>query len=129
MRESTYVLLGEPQSYVTRNDRGEKEWSPKKAAHCIAVISIQGQHQGKLFSGPLDMYVTFFFPYPTHILKRERTGPFHATSPGLMYLYRFVEEITRGIVVDKFNSVVDLHLFKLYDEKPRTEIIVKERLQ
>src|SRR5277367_1919736 len=92
--EFSYYLSGEPKSYITHRDRTCREWSPNKSAHQLARVTLESQHDGRsLFKGPIDMSITFYFKFPCHTLRRQRVGPFHETSPSLLYLYRFIEEV------------------------------------
>jgi Holliday junction resolvase RusA-like endonuclease len=126
-REMLYVLRGEPHSYVTEGERLGVEWSPKKEAHKLARVSLVNQHDGKpLFTGPVEVLFTFYFKYPVQSQKRQGVGPYYTTSPSLLFLYRFMQEVARGILFERFNTIVDLHMIKMYDENPRTEIVIKE---
>lgn len=127
MRESLYVIKGEPECYVIKLVREGSVWTPARAAHRLAQISLECQHDDKpKFTGPLFMQVRFFFKNPARESTRIARGPHHTTSPSLLLLYKFVEEISSRIIFDRSNSVITLHISKEYDDNPRTEILLQE---
>jgi len=127
MREAIYIIKGEPESYVIRVVGDCREWTPARAAHRMAILSLTAQHDERpRFSGPLEMNVRFFFKYPVREATRLARGPYHVTSPSLLLLYRFVEEVTSQVLFDRTNSVISLNLSKEYAHEPRTEIILRE---
>lgn len=76
---------------------------------------------------PLSLRCIFYMPIPKHTSKKKRaTLLYHIKKPDTSNLLKFVEDCLSGIVFYDDSQVAEVLAAKLYDENPRTEIIVKK---
>jgi Holliday junction resolvase RusA-like endonuclease len=104
---------------------------PWKALVSDAALKETGG-RGPLFRGPLTLEVWFVMPRPKgHFGAGEKLRPsapeYPAVKPDATKLLRAVEDALNGIVWKDDSQVVVQHVYKLYGEPARCEIIVIPR--
>ncbi len=125
-RSSVYVVYGEPLSLSRQF--GCKGWNGQKQYKMRWEIDLDRQHgQRALFTGPLSVDLTFYFPIPPRARTIYTTSgaPF-PYKPDLYGYIIFFHEATQGVIYENDAVIASLHARKLYDEVPRTEIIITE---
>lgn len=121
-----YVLKGDPLQLV-RIDR-ENEYIAQKIAIQSAIITLEQQHEeAPPFKGALRLSYTFFMPIPTKGPKSTiESGTAYMGRPHLTPLMKFFDTVCRGILWTDPSQICSVTIARVYDEDPRTELIIRE---
>ena len=90
--------------------------------------NIQNQHQGGLYSGPLLLDVTFYFPMPVS-LKKKWEAMLHTPNfyrPDLSNLIKYIEDVCTGLIYEDDCLITEIRAKKLYSNIGRTEFTLTE---
>lgn len=125
-RTGIYVVYGEPIS-LSRQFSG-KGWNSQKQYKMHWAIDLDRQHNNRsLFSGPLSLDLTFYFPIPPRARTRYTiSGAPFPYKPDLYGYLTLFHEATQGVIYENDAAIVSLKARKLYDDVPRTEFIITE---
>ena len=131
MPEVVYMIPGDPESFLMKVLRDRKEYTPARAAYERARIylttrheEVRDSHEPAPYTTPIGLTIGFFFAYPDIGPDKIYLNPTHPTSASLSALYRFVEEVTEGILFSNMRIIVELIIYKQYSDTPRTEITI-----
>lgn len=130
-REAKFIILGKPipwarpgksrysrVAYDTQKDQKEDYKWFFKSEHGNAP----------LFEGPLHLDLKFFMPVTESHAKRklERVGNPHIFVPDLSNLVKFVEDAAVDVLFADDRTIASINAIKIWDETPRTEMIIRE---
>lgn len=139
MKEKIHlIILGNPKALkrhrMFRKGNTLIAVDPSKGDKADFLTIIRDKAPKKPFDCPLEIKMFFYFSRPkNHYRAGKYAGQlkphipkFHTIRPDVDNLIKFVADSLTGIFYydDTLISVVEG--WKLYDEKPRTEIIIKE---
>jgi len=121
-----YVLNGDPLQLV-RSDR-ENEYMAQKIAIQSAQITLNLQHDEQPpLKGLLRVHYSFFLPLPKRGPNmRLSYGDAHIGRPHIMTLLKFFDRACRGVLWNDAAQLYSVSINKVYDSKPRTELIIAE---
>jgi Holliday junction resolvase RusA-like endonuclease len=83
----------------------------------------QQHNEEPLFSKPLDLSIVFYMPLTN---KTYKQNDYHSNHPLMNDLYRFVLHSLKDTILSDDRLICSLSLKKVYDNEPRTEIIITE---
>jgi Holliday junction resolvase RusA-like endonuclease len=129
MHECKYILDGDPKALQRcRFDRrNARVWSPQRQLKLFLGIEIQRQHQGEKFCGTLEAEILFYMPIPTSLKKNNLEKTFHTKKPDIDNLIKLIFDVLSSAEVIKDDRIISsLITKKIYDIKPRTEIVLRE---
>lgn len=124
--ECKYVLSGDPIPLArARFSHTRRVYDPQKALKLVAQVTLENQHEGPKFEGPLILDVTFFMHIPQYKRKKIKIGDPHYIKPDLDNLLKMVCDYANSILYRDDCIIMECHARKLYDDNPRTEFILK----
>lgn len=86
---------------------------------------LQLQHgKDPLFSGPIEMIITFYMPLPRG--NRTKTKYYHYSAPDIDNLQKFLYDACSNVVFTDDRIICKLSVIKLYSREPRTEFTIKD---
>ena len=117
-----------------RVGKGVKTYSDQQTDEGRFLLWVGMQYQNQPMTGPLSVNISFYMPRPKghygtgrNRLNLKPSAPrHHTTKPDLDNLIKFVKDCLNGIVYEDDKQVVDISAFKLYAEKPKTIIRIKQ---
>jgi len=125
-REKRYILPGSPVPLARVRFGNGRVWDSQKDLKLVNGIHISNQHDDEpFFVGPILLDVTFYMPIPQRRAK-NRTFIHHYIKPDLDNLIKFSMDICNLITYRDDCIVSVINARKLYDENPRTIIILRE---
>jgi len=117
-----YIIEGRPIPQARPRFGNGRCWDEQKQQREDYSFQFLFQHKpAKQFTGPLKISITFFMN-KSKANKLEH----HTIKPDLSNLIKFVEDSANGIIYNDDKQIIEITATKLYDDKPRTEIIIEE---
>ena len=110
---------------------GGRVWDSQKHQKLIIGLSLTNQLNGlPLFEGALEVDITFYFPMPKRINEIRRAAmrntP-HIFKPDIDNCIKmYLDCASNGILFEDDAIIATIHSKKLYDDVPRTEIVITE---
>lgn len=120
----------QPRAVITNDNAKSKGWA-SSISNCAAIELARPHHQGKQFTGPVCVEITFYLPRPKKYQTKKYAGvdvP-HVTKPDADKLARCAKDALTKVVYTDDSQVTDLIARKRYVEAgrfPRAEIVVRE---
>ena len=127
-----FVILGDPTPLARPRYTGNRRvYDCQKEKKLIAGIEMQRQLEDNFikFEGPLSMEIFFFMPIAASMSpsKREkRIGTYHSARPDLSNMIKFYEDVGNELLYHDDCYIAIINAKKVYDEIPRTEIIIRK---
>lgn len=125
LRVGKFIIHGNPIPKLRPRFGDGRCYDAQKQQKLIAGITLQSQHNGIFFSGPLKMKIDFFLPFGQS-RKISLDGKFHIFTPDLSNLVKFIEDVANGILYKDDCIIASLIAAKWFSKNPRTEITVME---
>lgn len=109
------------------------QYDPSQNEKKDFLLTVQNKAPEKPITGSVMLTLVFFMARPkghygtgknTGILK-PNTPLWHTKRPDLSNLTKFVEDALNGIFWSDDSVISKLTAIKIYDEKPRTEILIE----
>ena len=124
----TYVIPGNPVPWKRAGHANGTFYDQQKHAKLGTGLYIQNQHQGGLYSGPLLLDITFYFPMPVSLKKKWEsmcnTPNFY--RPDLSNLIKYIEDVCTGLIYEDDCLITEIRAKKLYSNIGRTEFALTE---
>lgn len=125
----TLDLFGTPvpqarPKFFRRNDH-VGSYDPQKNLRDGFRWQIKGQYRNDPLLCPLRLDLIFFMPIPaskSKLKKKQMANGLiaHACKPDLDNLVKFICDAMEGIIFKNDSQIVEMHLKKIYSEKPGT---------
>ena len=80
----------------------------------------------KQFSGPVLVFVRYYFQIPLHNPTSIKKGDYYAKTPDIDNLQKFLFDVLKGLFYDDDNQVVYVNALKLYDDHDHVDIFMAE---
>ncbi len=129
-RTKTYIIPGEPVSWARAGLSGSHFWDTQKKIKSIYSIYLQNQHHEEpFFQGPCRADFYFYFTIPrSHSQKKrnELLGRYHFIKPDSDNLIKFFCDTAIQLLYKDDCIISAGSWVKLYDENPRTEIVITQ---
>lgn len=123
-----YIIPTTPVAWKRAGVCGKKFYDQQISEKADYAVIIQYQHQTKpLFSGPLELIVTFHMPIAASINKKARLnieGSWHRYTPDLDNCLKFLLDTCTGILFDDDAIIASVIAKKVYSCNPRTEFSI-----
>jgi Holliday junction resolvase RusA-like endonuclease len=124
-----YIIEGVPAAYV-RCKEGLRYWDEQHHKRMSAQNVLTDQRGFRpLFKGMLHLDINFYFPqkrYPATMRKKGLEGKPYGSKPALFNLINFIEIIGPDSLWTKDSTITSIKTTKVYDNNPRTEILIME---
>lgn len=116
-----------PQMRAKPNYRTRCMYDPQKQEKEAVRWQLRSNYKEELLTGPIQIYVLYFFPVPKSASKKMRKAMLcgeahHVVKPDKDNLEKFIFDCMTGVVYDDDCKIVDGRGIKLFSEFPRTEI-------
>lgn len=124
-RSKTYVVNLNPQPWKRAGLNGKKFFDQQKQDKIAFGLYLLQQHNNEpLFSGAIEVNITFFMPIPPGKKKHIKPGTYHKTVPDNDNLEKFILDAAKNVCYtdDRIISV-STHK-KIYDNNPRVEMTI-----
>lgn len=125
----TITIPGEPTAWARARSAGKMRFTPHKQAVAMDVIRFEAlrvMRGQSLLDGPLRVQATFVYQWPRSWSQAKRLANRWKTSrPDIDNLSKLVGDALNEIVWADDALIVEATISKLYDETPRTTIIVE----
>lgn len=120
-----YTIKGIPVALRRPRFGKGQVWNSQQELFLVYGIYIKGQHDGRpLYSGPLQLDITFYFPIPA---KKKKNPPYwHQFKPDLSNLIKLVEDCIQDVLYHDDCIISQINAKKIYDVEPRTEFTITE---
>ncbi len=121
MKTYKYVINGNPiplaRPRFGKNNVYDSQKSEKEGVAWYVRFLRKDEH---ILKGPLQMEIRFFLKKPMKKMKKI----WHDTKPDLSNLIKFYEDVCIGILYEDDKQISKIIASKVYDDEPRTEIIL-----
>ena len=110
------------------NTKGKVPYFYNSQQHDIVSygLLLQQQHgTDPLFSGPIDVSITFFMSKPTDF-KKKNSPIYHCSRPDIDNLCKFLFDACNETVFTDDAIISKLSVEKIYDSTPRTQLTIKD---
>lgn len=140
MEEIFLIIPGKPIAKKTHRTRAAVNWKcqtvqqfqwfpQRKEADSISIL-MRSQYKGPLIDRSVYVRFEFYMPIPQRWNKdqkhKARTGILHhMVKPDVSNLTKFYEDCMKGAILTDDSLIVWSPPIKLYDDNPRTEILIK----
>jgi Holliday junction resolvase RusA-like endonuclease len=128
-RTKIYTVHGDPLALARPRFTTGRVWDCQKQLKFTFSLALQEQHNNEpLFTGPLHIDMVFYMPMPNISISRKvkLNNTYHIFTPDLTNLEKFAEDVATGIIYANDCIVSSFYSYKIYDNNPRTDIIVTE---
>ena len=124
----TFIIPGKPIPWKRAGYANGTFYCQQKHSKLNTGIYIHNQHNGELFTGPLALDITFYFPMPLTQKKKwdELRLKHHCFRPDLDNLLKYYLDIFSGLLFEDYCSIAQINARKLYDDVSRTEFTLTE---
>jgi len=128
-----FTVLGNPTALkrhrTFRRGNFTGQYDPSKADKRAFAAVAQSNAPEQPIDCPLSMCLGLYFERPkSHYNKKglKPTSPkFHTSRPDADNILKFVCDALDGIYFKDDSRVCNVVIYKLYDEKPRTEVTIE----
>jgi len=119
------IAQARPKFYRRGNFVGT--YSPQQTEAGRWLLTARQQITEKIPQGvPIRLRAIFYMPIPKSLSKKKRGSlKYHTKKPDTSNLIKFIEDCLNGEAWHDDSQVCEIMTAKLYDETPRTEIVVK----
>jgi Holliday junction resolvase RusA-like endonuclease len=121
----SFCLYGDPKPQQRPRFSGRHVYDSQK--HIKQTYATQLEDQMgiyKPFSSQIHVDFTFYMEMPKR--SRSRQGLLHVCRPDLSNLIKLIEDAGNGIIYTDDCIIASMTAKKVYDSKPRTELVVRE---
>lgn len=131
------IVLGTPKSQKRhrsfRKGKYSGTYDPSSLEKDDLAVIAQKEAPEKLINAPINLEVFFYFGRPkrhyrtgscSHILRND-AETVHSQRPDADNLLKFVLDSLTGVFWKDDNLIYKITVWKLYNEKPRTEIFIQ----
>lgn len=129
LRQAKYVIPGEPVPWARPGGRSIR-FDTQKQIKLIYGIYLREQHEGPLFTGPIQIQVKFFMPLSQRLSKKNAEkfhGVLHDKKPDIDNLLKLLLDCATGILFKDDACIACIISDKRYDKEPRTELTILQR--
>jgi Holliday junction resolvase RusA-like endonuclease len=119
------IAQARPKFYRRGNFVGT--YSPQHTEAGRWLLTARQQITEKIPQGvPICLRAIFYMPIPKSLSKKKRQSlKYHIKKPDASNLVKFIEDCLNGEAWHDDSQICEIMTAKLYDETPRTEIVVK----
>ncbi len=124
----TYIIPGNPVPWKRAGHCAGGFYDAQKQNKLVTGTYIHNQHEGVLYSGPLLLDITFYFPMPMSLKHKWETMR-HTPNfyrPDLSNLIKYVEDVCTGLLYKDDCLITEIKAKKLYSDVGRTEFTLTE---
>lgn len=122
-----YIIQGSPTPLVNPRSVNAQVWDKLKQKKHEAKSQLEEQNQdNKVYTKPISVDVVFYFNQPNIYQLNSHPHGYNSTKPDIADLIRFVESVITNTLLNDTYLIASLTSKKLYDDSPRTEIIITE---
>jgi Holliday junction resolvase RusA-like endonuclease len=137
-----YIIPGDPVPLLrARHAHCQRSWDSQKQINANSAIHIATQHGDRpIYTGALELSITFYFPVPTgnlkdihpsqlkrNVLKRDAlVGTPHMVKPKLSDLIKFIEDVAEKLIYGNSCTIASIVSRKVYAHEARTEFTITE---
>ncbi len=130
LKQKTFIFDGPPVPLMRPRLTKYGIWDPQGRLKKDMGLVISAQHiDQELFVGPLRLDIVFYMPMPnswSHKKKLAHVGKDHISRPDLDNLIKLPLDVCNKIIFHDDCTISWICAKKVYDDEPRTEIIVRE---
>ena len=130
MRSKTFLILGDPipLSRARVGFGARRIWDSQKQLKLVTGIDLARQMGNlPLFEGALHIDIIFYMKIPKSLQLRQKLHKHHCYKPDIDNLIKMILDIMSNDVIFHDDCIVSyVSAQKIYDDKPRTKITVKE---
>lgn len=123
-----YTINLTPIAYKRPGLAGKTFYDRKAHERIQYDLSLKQQHgEDPVFEKPVQVKITFYMPRELLIAKRKRV-PWAIGYPYMFDLERYIVETINntGCIWKTDRIVASMNLQKIYDDNPRTHIVISE---
>jgi Holliday junction resolvase RusA-like endonuclease len=128
MEAITYIIKGDPIALARGRYHNRKVYDSQKNEKLCLGITLLNQHKARpLYSGPLQLDVTFYMPIAKSKQKQRNSilDTYHVFTPDLSNMIKFIEDIANSILYDDDCLISKINAKKIYGD-PRTEFTITQ---
>lgn len=123
-----YCISGDPTPLARARFGHGVVFDSQKQLKLIWGIHLRSQHDNQpKYSGPLGIFLIFYMPMSANATKKRKLipGDFHYIRPDNSNLVKFIEDVGNDVIYNDDAVIADIRGIKIYDKKPRTELIIQ----
>lgn len=127
----TLTIPGIPTPWARAGRKGGIMFTPGKQRAAMADVRLFASRamEGRpLLTGPLEMVIIFFYPWPKSISAKKRAtldAQWKDTRPDLSNLQKLVEDALNAVVYCDDAQLAHVHVSKMFSSTPRVEIEIQ----
>lgn len=128
-RTGFYIIQGDPIPLARARHGNGRTWDPQKHLKLHWGLLLADQHkEQELFSGPLELDITFHMPIPKTSKKQTElmNGAPHHCRPDLDNLCKWVLDVCNTICYRDDALFTTIVARKVYSKEPRTEFTITQ---
>lgn len=126
MRSKAYCINITPVAWKRAARNGNRMYDAQVRDKVAYGLYLGQQHNDEpLFEKPISVALTFFMPIPSS-LKNKKLPHYQGQTPDIDNLCKFILDTFKDILITDDRIICSLFAEKVYDEKPRTELIITE---
>lgn len=124
MRRKVYCVNVPPIAWKRAARNGKRVYDAQARDKVSFGLYLGQQHnEESLFDMPIHVEITFYMP----ISKSSKGSKFyHSSPPDLDNLTKFCLDAIKDVLITDDRIICSLFAEKVYDENPRTELIITE---
>lgn len=117
-----YTVPGTPVAWARAVPAKNHMFDSQKKIKLFYGITIGNQHTGDMYTGPLLLDVTFYFPMPKTKAKiwDEIRGSAHNIRPDSSNCIKFLEDAITGVLIHDDCIIADIHARKRWADEGKT---------
>lgn len=117
-----YTIPGLPVAWARAVPQGNRMWDSQKNLKLFYGITLNGQHNGEMYKGPLLLDVTFYFPMPKTKKNKwdEMRNMPHSIVPDSSNCIKFLEDAITGVLIHDDCIIADIHSRKRWADEGKT---------
>lgn len=120
---TTIILPGEPISQKRARIFAKGAMDPCWEAKEQHRSYIRQNYPVKSETGPLRVYLRFYYQYPKSMSIKKRPIAKKTTRPDIDNLAKYIMDMANGLLWDDDAQIIDLNCSKEYSDESKTEII------
>ncbi len=128
MRSKEYCIDMVPIAWQRTVRNGNKTYNNQRRSEVSFGLYLSQQHNDEpLFEkNPIQVDVTFYMPFPKICKDEDKNYLYNVNPPYLESLYEFLLDAMKDVVIKNSHIICSLSVKKVYDEEPRTEMVITE---
>lgn len=127
LREMEYIIdQCPPIPWKRAGHTQDRFYDKQKQEKIFYGLSLKRQHGNQpMFEGPLLLTLKFYMTIPKSMIRRQMSEH-HYKRPDLDNLCKFFLDAATSILWEDDAQISGMSIIKIYSDKPRTEIHLKE---